>query len=91
MGVSYDSVAVLKKFSRSSKVEFPLLADSDSKAIDAFKVRNKAVGAGSRLDGVALPVTILVDSKGVIRAKLPGTVRKRHSVADLVKAAKSVK
>lgn len=96
VGISYDSVEVLKGFADRQKVTFPLLSDPDSKTIAAYALRNKET-AGKKfgkidLDGVPYPGTILVGADGVVRAKLfVDGYKDRHSVAELVKAAEALK
>lgn len=96
VGISYDSVEVLKGFADKQKVTFPLLSDPDSKTIAAYALRNKET-AGKKfgkidLDGVPYPGTILVGADGVVRAKLfVDGYKDRHSVAELVKAAEALK
>lgn len=72
-----------------SRIKFPLLSDSDSKTIDGFAVRNK--GASGRQDGIPHPTTIIVDQEGIVRAKLPGEVRTRHSTEALLAALAELK
>ncbi len=92
VGISYDSVDVLKKFADRQKITFPLLSDPDSKTIAAFALKNKEAAGKNRLDGVPYPGTLLVDSDGVVRAKLfVDGYRERHSVAELVKLAETLK
>lgn len=80
VGVSYDSVEILKKFSDKQRVTFPLLSDQGSEVIKAFGLHNKK--------GLPHPGTIIVDSNGVIRAKLfHKGYAKRHTPDDLRKAA----
>ena len=88
--VSYDSVAILARFGRRLRISFPLLSDSDSKVIDAFGVRNESPGR-PRWEGIPHPGTFLIDKKGIIRAKLPGTIMQRHSPQDLIAAAEKLK
>ncbi|MGP8207917.1 MAG: redoxin domain-containing protein, partial [Acidimicrobiales bacterium] len=38
--ISYDSVEILKHFADRRKIDFPLLSDPDSKAIQAYQVLN---------------------------------------------------
>ena len=96
VGVSYDSVEVLKTFADKQKITFPLLSDPDSKTIVAYALKNKET-VGKKfgkvdLDGVPYPGTLLVDKEGVIRAKLfVDGYKDRHSVDDLVKTAESLK
>lgn len=96
VGISYDSVEVLKGFAEKQKITYPLLSDPDSKTIVAYALRNKET-AGKKfgkvdLDGVPYPGTLLIDKEGVVRAKLfVDGYKDRHSVADLVKAAEGLK
>ncbi len=90
IGVSYDSVAILKKFADRRKIEYSLLSDAKSKTIDAYKLRNKNVRRGSRGDGIPIPATIVIDKQGIVRANLPGTTRRRHPTKDLIAAAKKL-
>jgi peroxiredoxin len=96
VGISYDSVDVLKEFAEKRNIAFPLLSDPDSKTIIAYALKNKET-AGKKfgkvdLDGIPYPGTLLVDKDGVIRAKLfADGYKERHSVDDLVKAAECLK
>ena len=45
VGVSYDSVEILKRFADKSAITFPLLSDLGSKPIDAYGLRHPE-GAG---------------------------------------------
>lgn len=96
VGISYDPVDVLSKFSEDKKITFPLLSDPESKTIIAYSLKNKEMAGRTfgkvNLDGIPYPGTLLVDKSGVIRAKLfvDGYV-KRHSVDELVKAAQQLK
>lgn len=96
VGISYDSVEVLKGFSDKQKITFPLLSDTESKTIIAYSLKNKeTVGkkfGQVNLDGVPYPGTYLVDKDGVIRAKLfVDGYKDRHSVEELLKAAEGLK
>ena len=96
VGISYDSVEVLKTFADKQEITFPLLSDPESKTIVAYALKNKET-AGKKfgkvdLDGVPYPGTYLVDKGGVVRAKLfVDGYRERHSVEELVKAAEGLK
>lgn len=96
VGISYDSVDVLKQFADRQKITFPLLSDPESKTIIAYSLKNKEM-VGKKfgkidLDGIPYPGTLLVDPKGIIRAKLfVDGYRERHSVEDLLNAAKKLK
>ena len=69
VGISYDSVDVLKRFADKQKITFPLLSDPESKTIIAYSIKNKEM-AGRKvgnvnLDGVPYPGTFIVDKDGV--------------------------
>jgi peroxiredoxin len=96
VGISYDSVEVLKRFADKQKITFPLLSDPESKTIIDYSIKNKEmVGkkfGNVNLEGVPYPGTFLVDRNGVIRAKLfLEGYRARHTVDDLLKAAETLK
>jgi len=88
VGISYDSTATLGEFAKKQKISFPLLSDKDSKVIDAFGVRNEE--ARGRGNGIPHPATFVIDKHGKIRAKLPGTVRRRHDTQRLLQAIKEI-
>ncbi|CAN5238332.1 hypothetical protein BH10PLA2_BH10PLA2_03230 [soil metagenome] len=89
VGVSYDSVDVLSKFAEKRKITFPLLSDSGSKTITAYGLLNK--DAKGRMQGIPYPATIVIDGRGIVRAKLAVEgYRERHSVEVLIKAAKEI-
>jgi peroxiredoxin len=88
VAVSYDSVAVLEKFAGSQNIKFPLLSDEKSEVIKAFGVLNE--DAGGRSKGIPHPGTFVIDSKGIVQAKLPGTVRTRHTTDQLLEVAKEL-
>ena len=65
--ISYDSQEILKYFADQRNIEFPLLADPDSKTIRAYHVLNtEAVG---QFKGMARPGFFFIDTQGVIREK----------------------
>jgi AhpC/TSA family protein len=65
--ISYDSQEILKYFADQRNIEFPLLADPDSKTIQAYHVLNtEAVG---QFRGMARPGFFFIDPQGVIREK----------------------
>jgi AhpC/TSA family/Disulphide bond corrector protein DsbC len=65
--ISYDSPAILTDFASRHQIQFPLLADSDSKVIRSFKVLN--ADAKGMTKGMAHPGFFYVDESGVIREK----------------------
>jgi peroxiredoxin len=90
VGISYDSVDILKELADKRKVAFPLLSDPDSKTIKAYGLLDAA--AKGKQEGIPYPGTFVVDQAGMIRAKLfhEGPL-KRHTPEDLIRAAKDVK
>ena len=84
VGISFDSVDVLRAFSEAQKISFPLLSDQDSKTIKEFDLLFNE-------RGLPHPATVLIDQEGVIRDKLfrEGYVD-RHSIEDLLAAAKAL-
>jgi len=65
--MSYDSEEILKYFADRHKIEYPLLADPDSKIIRAYGVFN-AEATGMQ-KGFARPGYFFIDTRGVIREK----------------------
>ncbi len=87
IGISYDSVDILKRFARKANITFPLLSDVGSKTIDAYGIRNMESD-----NGVPYPGTFVIDAKGVIRAKLfLEGYRDRHGMDALIKAFQDLK
>ena len=65
--ISYDSPAILKDFADRRKIEFPLLADPQSKIIASYGVLNQE--ATGMTKGMALPGYFYIDANGIIREK----------------------
>lgn len=66
-GISYDGEAILKYFAGRRKIDFPLLADPDSKIIRAYEVMNAE--AAGQFKNMARPGYFFLDTRGVIREK----------------------
>lgn len=89
VGISYDNPEALKRFAAKQNLGFPLLSDSGSKTIKAYGLLNE--DASGRAEGVPHPVTLIVDSAGVIRAKLGfDGYRQRHTSKDLIEKARAI-
>ena len=87
VGVSNDSLEVLRRVQTKHQFTFPLLSDEGSRTIDAYGVRNKEA-----TQGIPYPTTFVVDQKGVIRTKLAHEgYTKRHSSQDIIEAAKAIR
>jgi hypothetical protein len=65
--VSYDSEEILKFFAERHKIDYPMLADPDSKIILAYGVLN-AEATGMQ-KGFARPGYFFIDGGGIIREK----------------------
>jgi hypothetical protein len=65
--ISYDSPPILKDFAKRHHIEFPLLADPDSKIIRSFNVLNAE--AKGMTKGMAHPGFFYIDESGAIREK----------------------
>jgi peroxiredoxin len=90
VGISYDPVEVLDRFSKKQNIGYTLLSDPGSKTIDAYKVRNMQVRPG-RAEGIPHPTIFLVNNKGIIAAKLrEESYRDRPTVEEIVAAAKAM-
>ncbi len=70
VGVSYDNVDSLMKFSDKNELGFTLLSDVGSKIIKSFGILNTDIGEGSKAYGTPNPTIYVVDDKGVIQAIL---------------------
>lgn len=67
MGLSYDSPEILAEFGRRAGIEFPLLADPESKMLDRLGLVNTE--ADGLAKGVALPGILWVDREGKLKQK----------------------
>jgi len=65
--ISYDSSAILMDFADRHHIQFPLLADADSKVIRSFNVLNAE--AKGMTKGMAHPGFFYIGENGVIREK----------------------
>jgi len=65
--ISYDNQAILADFAKRHNVEFPLLADPDSKVIRSFNVLNAEAKGMNK--GMAHPGFFYVDNNNIIREK----------------------
>ena len=65
--ISYDSEAILNYFADRQHIDFPLLADPDSRAIRDYHVLNTE--ASGQYQGMARPGFFFIDPKGTIREK----------------------
>ena len=68
--LSYDAPQVLAEFARKRDIGYFLLSDEKSAIIDAFGIRDPQYPPESKAHGVPKPAIFVIDTKGVIRAKL---------------------
>lgn len=68
--LSYDSPEILAKFTEKRDIKFPLLSDPKSAVIDRYGLRDPAYAGKPKYDGVPRPIILILDPKGVIKAKL---------------------
>jgi hypothetical protein len=67
VAISYETQEILKYFADRHKIEYPMLADSESKTIQAYGVLNPE--ATGMQKGFARPGYFFVDPNGIIREK----------------------
>ncbi|WND01415.1 peroxiredoxin family protein [Temperatibacter marinus] len=85
--VSYDSVKTLDMFTKKWSINFPLLSDTGSKVIDALKLKNPEYKGKSRFYGVPYPMVLVIDTNGIVKAKLfEKSYRKRPAVEEILSA-----
>ncbi|MEM8919016.1 MAG: peroxiredoxin family protein [Pseudomonadota bacterium] len=76
-GVSYDSVESQNRFSKNQMLNYRMLSDESSAAIDAFGLRDPQYTEG-KAKGVPYASVIVIDKDGKITAKsVSGDYRKR--------------
>jgi peroxiredoxin Q/BCP len=80
LGISNDKVEKQQEFTQKEKLNFPLLADADSKVCKAFGVLNADGKAAKR-------VTFVIDKTGVVRKIYP-TVSPMQHPEDVLKYIK---
>lgn len=69
VAVSYDKPEALKTFARQQALGFPLLSDPGSRIIRRFGLLDPAVAPDNPAYGVPLHGSLLVDERGVVRAR----------------------
>lgn len=83
--LTYDAPDVLKAFSAKRQIKYTLLSDPKSEAIDAYGLRDPQYAPGHRAHGVPRPITLVLDRKATILAKLyEENFRVRPPVAAIV-------
>jgi peroxiredoxin len=68
--ISYDSTEVLSQFTKARDIPYPLLSDTGSVTIDAWKLRDVRFKPESFAWGAPYASIYVVSPKGVLKAKL---------------------
>jgi len=85
VAISYDSVEIIRHFAdRMGGFRYTLLADPESKIIDAFGIRNRYVEEGHAWFGVPYPGTYIVDENGVVKEKFFDKSYRQRTTADTI-------
>ena len=69
VAISYDSPAVLKRFSDRAHITFPLLSDSDSAIIRRYGILNETVAKNNSAYGIPHPGIYVLDHRGIVTGK----------------------
>lgn len=85
--LSYDSVATLKTFQLKHTHRLTLLSDPQSNIVKHFGILNQRQKPGSRGFGIPNPGIMIVDTKGIIRAKFAEKSYRKRPQIDTVLVA----
>lgn len=88
LGVSADTVESHKKFAQKYSLQFPLLADPEHKAIDAYGVWARKKFMGREYDGI-LRTSFLINPEGMI-AKVYESVKPEVHAAQVLEDLKKM-
>ena len=69
-GLSYDNPEILQATTDKRRLTYTLLSDPKSEIIDRYNLRDPQYPPGNRAYGVPRPIIFVLDSQGVIKAKL---------------------
>lgn len=79
--MTYDPVPLLARFAGNRNIAYTLLSDPDSEIIRAFGLLDEEVPPGSPWYGIAHPLTLVVDSEGIVRRRFSeGSYQERPDV-----------
>jgi peroxiredoxin len=83
--LSYDQPKVLADFTEKRQIGYTFLSDPKSEVIDRYNLRDPQYPPGSFAYGVPRPIVFILDTHGVIRAKLfEATFKTRPPVAAVI-------
>jgi peroxiredoxin len=84
-GLSYDQPKVLADFTEKRQIGYTFLSDPKSEVIDRYNLRDPQYPPGSFAYGVPRPIIFILDTHGVIKAKLfEATFKTRPPVAAVI-------
>ena len=84
-GLSYDQPKVLADFTEKRQIGYTFLSDPKSEVIDRYNLRDPQYQPGSFAYGVPRPIIFILDTHGVIKAKLfEATFKTRPPVAAVI-------
>ena len=66
MGITFDDVPALTRFSKRRKIKYPVLADPKSEIIRAFCLVNESYPVGSYGYDIAHPMIIVIAPDGTV-------------------------
>lgn len=70
VSISYDSVEILDMFTQRRSIGYVMLSDPNSEVIDALGLREPRYELGHRAYGVPKPIIFVLDTEGIVQAKL---------------------
>lgn len=70
VSLSYDAPEVLAAFAAKNGIDYLLMSDPKSAMIDAYGIRDPQYPPGNFAYGVPMPAIFVLDTRGVVRAKL---------------------
>ena len=86
VGLSFDRAQVLKDFTTSEGIEFPLLSDPESRVIEGLGIMNTTRKRGTFRYRVAHPLTILINRNrtvvGVVKSNLKTKLHNSRQLID---------
>jgi hypothetical protein len=83
--VSYDAPPILKAFSETRGITFPLISDTGSAIIKRYGLFNTTVKPDTRAYGVPFPGTLVLDGKGIIRERyFEDAYQERNTVGSIL-------
>jgi peroxiredoxin len=90
-GISYEKSDVQKEFVERRKIGYTMLSDPNSEIIDLYKLRDPQYPPGDFAYGVPRPIIFILDTHGLITAKLyEDTYTKRPPLALLLETLDKV-